>query len=98
MNNILVGHSLGNEVTAFAVFPNKPTKEELLQTNRFEDTVNDNLLIDILLEHNVCGVSKNSKAIFEYLLITPDENGNLNLNDYLFTGIVDMNPELCVEF
>lgn len=96
---VLCGHVIPKPVVALAVFIGKPTKEQLLATSNFKDqTEIDNRVIDILLQHNFAGTKDDlTNFRYEYLLLQPDNDGNLELHEQLLTGITDMYETLCVD-
>lgn len=88
---VLAGHWIPNPVQAVAVFQGVPTKQQLFDCEIFDqDKELDNFLIDRLLISGVSGQIDKEKDRFEYLLLPVKQNGSLDLNDLLYTGVLDM--------
>ena len=85
---------------AVAVWSHKPTKEDILKVGLFKEYPDRNIeqvLSKRIAKYGKCRLNfieykKYYNHWIEYIVINPDENGDLNLTDLLMTGHCD-----CIE-
>ena len=97
--------NLSGKWSAIAVFDHKPTAEEILKLNNFKNQSDwDKAIAKVIEEKNYCALyfgprgkefekNPNTKefahSVAEYMVIHPQENGDLMLFDYFLTGYCD---------
>lgn len=88
---------------AVGVWDHKPVKEEILKMeifNKNPDRKIEQVLAEKILEKGSCRLNykddnkyHTGRNWIEYMLINPEEDGNLYLNDKLLTGYCDFSEE-----
>lgn len=85
---------------AIACWNHKPTFEDIMKLDCFQaNTKLDRDLANLIAKNGKGGVkfSDELEDWCEYITIYPKDNGDLDLNDYLYTGYCDCNEKLLLD-
>lgn len=100
---VLCNNYRSNGWKAVAIWTYKPSKEDILKVGLFKENPDRNIeqaIIDKILQYNHCRINfkdydkkGNYDYWMEYMIVHPNINGDLELNEYLQTGYCDFNKE-----
>lgn len=92
--HVLIFHNVASspKFQAIACWTHRPTVKDIMKLDNFSlNTKLDQDLANLIVNETKGGLrfSDESEDFCEYMIVSPEENGDLNLNEYLYTGVCE---------